>query len=136
MFGSGSDSANTDAFKCRGCQQPLFVLMDETAAGNMTPTQTVVLGCCRCHATEKRTVTPTMSEDAGAGEPIHPLPFQQLPQNALLCGNTGVAIGKLAPKGTCHGAVFRVLERGNELLSRCTACGKGDSIGMINGAVQ
>jgi hypothetical protein len=131
MFGS-TDSVDTAPFSCGSCRQPLFVLMDDTQNPNQ-PTQVIGLGCCSCKSKEQRVVIPTMSEHAGSGQPIQALPFQQLPPNALLCGQNA-AIGKLAPQGVCHGAVFRVYERGNELLSKCANCGAGDSIGMINAA--
>lgn len=135
MFGA-RDEVNTANFKCQRCRQPLFLLLDETAPNQQSGTELVVLFCINCQAKEQRLVTQTMSEMAGSGHPITKLPFQaNLPDNALLCGQEA-PIGKLAPNGVCHGAVFQILERGNELLSRCTSCGKGDSVGMIHGAVQ
>jgi len=130
----GRDNVDTATFLCANCRQPMFLLLD---LGQPPHPASQALGilCIKCKTEERRVVTPTMSEDAGSGDPLQPLPFQQLPHNALLCGNTSASPGKLAPNGACHGAVFRVLERGNELLSRCAACGKGDSLGMINAAI-
>lgn len=130
----GRDNVDTATFLCSNCRQPLFLLCDE-GQGPHPATQKLTLLCIKCKRSEQRVVTPTMSEDAGSNQPIQQLPIQQLPPNALLCGNVSATPSKIAPDGVCHCAVFHVLERGNELLSRCASCGKGDSLGMINAAI-
>lgn len=131
----GTDSVDTQAINCPGCRQPLFVLLDETPATEGAQVQVLTLACCRCRGRQRVAVLPTMNEHAGSGTPVQPLPFQQLPPNALLCGEEA-AVGKLSPQGVCHGAVFRIYDRGNELLSRCANCGHGESIGMMKGQGQ
>lgn len=133
----GSDTVNTDTFLCRSCRQPIFWLFDVSQAGGDGRTMSLAMKCANrsCGAQENRVVMPTMNEQADTGQPVTPLSGQQLPENMLLCGNPSVPISKHAPDGVCRGNVFRVLERGNELLSRCAVCGKGDSLGMINPAI-
>ena len=111
----GRENVNAAAFLCQSCRQPLFYLFDITPPNQNTPTMGLAMQCCNCQAQENRVITPTPNDMAGSGEPIQPL--GNLPQNML-----------------CRGNRFRVMDRGNELLSRCEACGNGDSLGMIHGA--
>ena len=126
----GRENVNTAAFLCQNCRQPLFYLYDITQG--QSATMALGMQCCNCGAQENRIITPTPNDMAGSGQPIQPL--GNLPENMLLCGNPSVPPNKLAPDGVCRGNRFRVMDRGNELLSRCEACGNGDSLGMIHGA--
>ena len=130
----GRDTVDTNELNCKGCNQPIFLLLDETPPGGDGFTIVVGLLCINraCGHKEQKLLTPAMNEGAGSGEAIYPLPGVKIPDNALLCGNQPVAINpKTSPDGKCHGFLFRLYDKGNEILSRCTACGDGDTVGIL-----
>ena len=125
MFGN-SDQVDVGTFVCPNCKRQIFFLYD---AGGNGVVMKIHLRCAGCSTVLERTVLPGLTErDA---DPNLQGPAQAA-ANQLWCDATGT---NAPPDGVCRGLQFRVLERGNELLSKCTRCGHGDTLGMINPAV-
>jgi hypothetical protein len=134
MFGS-SESVNTEVFKCGGCSGDTYRLFDNTPVGQQAAMVVVfqcVNGACRQH--EQRSVIPSFTDPNVESPPMPVVPGR--PENQLGCERFGMQQRRSAqnPHGFCLAEFFRVLERGNELYSRCTTCGHGAPIGMINAA--
>lgn len=133
----GRDTVDTGKFICPNCKQEVFRLYDVTPKGGDGRVMNLALKCAnmQCQAQQDRVVMPTMNEMAGSGEDLPRV--QGRPEHQLSCD----APGKRQPvpqnpNGICLSEFFRVLERGNELRSRCAGCGKEDSLGMINAALR
>lgn len=135
MF-AGDHSVDTSKFLCPGCKGEVFRLYDVTPGGGDGRTMTLAMKCANmpCQQQQNRVVTPTMNEQAGSGEAMPTVPGR--PEHQLSCDRQGLPPSQTTPNGWCLGEFFRVLDRGNELLSRCTKCGKGDALGMINAALR
>jgi len=125
----GSDTIETGTFVCPGCRGQLFFLYDQGTQGAL---QQVALRCVQCHHQFARTVLPGLVEHSEQVELQGP---PQAAANQLWCDRQGLPRTQVTPDGVCRGLQFRVLERGNELLSGCARCGQGDVLGMINPAV-
>lgn len=125
MFGS-HDQVDVGTFVCPGCKRQLFFLYD--AGGNGVQMR-LRMQCVACQTTLDRLVLPGLTEGGGSADVPGP---PQAAANQLWCDAVGTSV---PPDGVCRGLQFRVLERGNELLSRCARCGRGDTLGMINPAV-
>jgi len=127
MF-DGQDRVDTGTFLCPACRGQLFELDD---AGTRGVLQVIQMTCAACRAPLQRPVLPSMREDAVDSE----LPQPAAARATQLWCDARVPLSQASPRGVCWGLQFRVLERANELFSRCTRCGNGDSLGMLNPAV-
>lgn len=127
MFGN-NDSIDVGTFLCPKCRRQIFHLYDGGGNGVVMRLQ---MRCAGCGGVMERAVLPGLSERDGDPNLQGP---PQAAANQLWCDATGLP-ANAAPDGVCRGLQFRVLERGNELLSRCTRCGNGDTLGMLNPAV-
>lgn len=132
----GRDTVDTGKFICPNCKQEVFRLYDVTPQGGDGRTMNLALKCAnmQCQAQQDRVVMPTMNEMAGSGDNLPKVPGR--PDHQLSCDRGGLPQTAQTPQGFCLGEFFRVMERGNELRSRCAKCGKDDSLGMINAALR
>lgn len=126
----GVDGVDTGTFVCPQCHGQLFFLFDVGGNGVL---QKIQMRCVVDHVVLERAVLPALIEELNAVGELQGPP--QAAQNQLWCDRVGLQRTQATPDGVCRGLQFRVLERGNELLSACARCGKGDSLGMINPAV-
>lgn len=122
----GGDQVETGTFVCPACRRQLFFLFD--AGGNGVQMR-LHMRCVACQHPIERFVLPGLTESPSASEAEGP---PQAAPNQLWCDTSGTTA---PPDGVCRGLQFRVLERGNELFSKCAKCGRGDTLGMINPAV-
>jgi len=135
MF-DGTESVNTEVFKCPRCQGEIYRLYDVTPVGAQAQMK-LVFKCAnmQCQHEQLRTVMPGLNDMTDPGPPLPIVPGR--PENQLGCERIGVqARSRANTHGHCLVEFFRVLERGNELYSRCAKCGHGSSLGMINAALE
>ena len=120
----------------RGCPSELFWLYD---LGGDPKTQTFAMKCVQCQTNQSRRVVPAMNPDAqvDGGEIAFPRSWPKPPDpRQMLCGAAVRPHPKTAPLGQCLMARFKVLEKGNELYSRCGTCGHGDDLGTMGAATS